>query len=159
TFAANAALVELGRRGEAADRAVGAGREYLAALIDGERGTWSRAAARLAAVARRGEHDPFSLDRVGSLALRWVAAAATARAGQLDSAVSLLELVVEPTGLPPAQYALRGLVVPIAHRQLAHWYQALGDPGRAGVHWRTFTAAVGVPDSTTAAWLAAPPGR
>lgn len=157
TAAARTALRELTRRGEAADRAVGAGREYLAALLEGEQGMWPQAAARLATIARRGEHDPFSLDRVGSLALRWFAAVASARAGMLDSATSLLELVVEPRGMPPGHYALRGLVVPPARRQLAQWYMTLGNGARSAEHWRAFREAVVSPDSITQLWLGTPP--
>jgi serine/threonine-protein kinase len=74
---------------------------------------------KLAAAARRGEHDATLLDRPSSLFTRWLVASAYARMGRFDSAASYLELLLVPERMPPAHYALRGLMEPFARKQLA----------------------------------------
>jgi tetratricopeptide (TPR) repeat protein/tRNA A-37 threonylcarbamoyl transferase component Bud32 len=125
-------------RGAAPDslRAIGWGSEYLAARIHAAAGEWDSARSIMGPVAAAGEHDPFSLDRPGSLQLRWFAAEAEARAGSLDSAARLLERVLEPTGLPPAHYAHRGIPQWFARRRLAEWYDQLGRVAEATGHRR-----------------------
>jgi tetratricopeptide (TPR) repeat protein len=134
-------------------RSVGSGPAYLGALIEAERGAWPAVRSLLSVDAAKGEHDPFSLDRVSSLSMRWLVAQSFARAGALDSAITMLEAVARPTAIPPAHYPLRGFVVPFAHRQLAIWYALLGRQAEAARHRQAFTRGFVVPDASGSAIL------
>lgn len=103
---------------ETALGALGAGPALLASLLDLRAGRPDSAARRLAPLAQSGEHDALSLDRVDSFWLRLVAADAFRSVGQPDSARHYLELAMQPERLPPAHYALRGLIYRGAREQL-----------------------------------------
>ncbi|HWO89406.1 MAG TPA: protein kinase [Gemmatimonadales bacterium] len=95
-------------------RQIGYGDRYLAALLDAREGRWDSVSARLGGAARAGEHDPFSLDRPGSLPIRWLVSRAYERLGRPDSAVAMVERLVAPTGIPPGHYSLRGFAIAAA---------------------------------------------
>ena len=103
--------------------------------------------------AARGEHDSALLDRVNSLALRWAAAEAYAHLGRTDSAVAMMELVVQPTRMPGNAFALRGITYSFAQRRLGSWYGALGRREEARGRYRTFLQTVTSPDSELALML------
>jgi len=89
---------------------LGSGPELLHALLELRTGRAEAAIARLAPLAATGEHDALSLDRVDSYWLRLVVADAFRDRGQPDSARRYLELALDRRRVPPAHYALRGLV-------------------------------------------------
>jgi tetratricopeptide (TPR) repeat protein len=90
----------------------------VTAWIDIHAGRPVAAAQRLAAAARAGEHDPLSVDRPDNFLLRWTTALAYERAGEPDSAVTFLRMLVEPTHMPPSHVALRGFLVPAAESRI-----------------------------------------
>jgi hypothetical protein len=88
------------------------------AWIDIHAGRPRDAAARLASAARTGEHDPLSVDRPDNFLLRWSTAVAYERAGQPDSAIAFLQMLVQPKYMPPSHMALRGFLVPAAEAKM-----------------------------------------
>lgn len=134
--AARASAARLAARSQADRNLLGWGPAFLAAKLHARRGAWDSVLVLLREPAAAGEHDPFSLDRPGSLAIRWLVADAWARSGRLDSAAAMLERVVAPVGLPPAHYAQRGLPWAASHRRLATWYDSLGRADAAADHRR-----------------------
>jgi tetratricopeptide (TPR) repeat protein len=127
-------------------RRLGNGSLVADAWLDARAQHWRLAANEIAPAAAQGENDSALLDRVGTLTLRWLAADAYARAGQLDSAVVYLQLAVKPERMPGNEFALRGLIEPFAHRRLAQLNTALGRKADAIAHWRAFLAAFTDPD-------------
>lgn len=90
-------------------RTLGWGPEYLDAWRAMAEGDAERAARILREPAARGEHHPFSVDRVSSIALRLLEAQALARVGRLDEADRALTAAKSAVRLPPSHYPLRGL--------------------------------------------------
>jgi tetratricopeptide (TPR) repeat protein len=108
--AAERELALLQRRPSSVIRTVGRGREYLAALIAWKRGDL-RSARAIVPLAQAGEHDPFSVDRPSSVAMRWLAAAVLEADGATTAAAEMRRLMREPVRLPPSHFALRGFVM------------------------------------------------
>lgn len=127
-------------------RRLGNGPVLIQSLLDADGQRWRQAADRIAPAAAQGENDSVILDRVGSLSLRWLTADAFAHAGRLDSAAAYLELAIRPERMPGTEFALRGLVLPFAHRRLARWYTSMGRSDDAARHWRAFVDAFTTPD-------------
>jgi hypothetical protein len=140
-------LRELQLRTQEERARIGYGPELLEASLAAHEGRWRDVLRLIGPAAVRGEHDSSLLDRVSSLSLRWLAAEAYARYGQPDSATAMMELLLRPTRMPGSAFALRGLAVPFAHRQLAIWYTGRGRRDRASTHWRAFLDAVKIPDA------------
>jgi tetratricopeptide (TPR) repeat protein/tRNA A-37 threonylcarbamoyl transferase component Bud32 len=130
-------------------RRLGYGLPAVEGMIDARAQRWS-SVTRLRSAARVGEHDGINLDRVGSVLLRWLVADAYARLGQLDSAITYMELAINPRRLPPGHQALRGLVYPFAKHRLALWYDRRGDHEAARRNWRAFHDAISTPDEEMA---------
>jgi hypothetical protein len=139
-------------------RRLGYGRAYLRAVLDARAGRWEAVVDSLGPAAVAGEHDPFSLDRVESMSMRWLVAHGWARLGRLDSATAVLERVVWPTGMPPGHYCLRGFFYPFALRQLAVWHLELGRAGQAREAWGRFASVFGAADPALRPLLVAPGG-
>lgn len=130
-----------------AERArLGFGPELLEARLDGRGGHWRDVVRLIGPAAVRGEHDSALLDRVSSLSLRWTVAEAYAQLGKTDSAVAILELLMRPTRMPGNGFALRGFVLPFAHRRSARLDERLGATGDARRHWGIVVATLTRPD-------------
>jgi serine/threonine protein kinase/tetratricopeptide (TPR) repeat protein len=147
TTPARQRLDQLRRTPEADRLELGQGPALLEASLAARGGRWADVIRLIGPAAARGEHDATLLDRPNSLALRWLAAEAYARLRMPDSAVAMMELVLQPTRMPGSTYALRGFIYPFAHRRLALWYAALGQHEKATTHWRAFLDAVRTPDA------------
>jgi tetratricopeptide (TPR) repeat protein len=141
---AAAALRQL--RDRRSDRVLGFGVEYLEARIAAAEQRWPHVVAVLWDAARAGEHDPFSVDRIGSFAVRWLVAEAYGNLGKPDSAAIVLEQMLAPVDVPPSHYSLRGLVYPFAQRALAQRYAESARWMDARAHWKGFLAAWSSPD-------------
>ena len=148
--AARAALNALATVSSADRRRLGNGPALLEAWLEARANRWHRAADLIGSQALTGEHDTALLDRVGSLSLRWLAAEAYAASGRPDSATAMLELAIRPQRMPGNEFALRGLVVPFAHRRLAQWYTEAGRPNDAVRHWEAFLESFTEPDADMA---------
>jgi serine/threonine-protein kinase len=146
TARARAALSRVNAASAEDLRRLGNGPRLIDAWIDTRAGRWASATDKIAPVAATGENDSALLDRVGSLSMRWLAAEAYAKRGRADSAAAFLELAIRPQRMPAQEYALRGLVLPFAHRRLAQWYSTLGRRDEAVKHWRAFLDAFTQPD-------------
>jgi len=154
--AATTALREL--RARKADRSLGFGVRYLDARIAAAEHRWAHVVAVLGDAARTGEHDPFSVDRIGSFAMRWLVAEAYASLGRSDSAAGVLERMLAPIGVPPGHYSLRGLVYPFTQRALALRYAESARWMDARAHWNGFLAAWSSPDDDAAILRSDPTG-
>jgi serine/threonine protein kinase/tetratricopeptide (TPR) repeat protein len=152
TIAAAQGLAQVPSRPEEREL-LGAGPKLAHAWIDAHAGRWRAVVDSLAPVAMKGEHDATVLDRGSSFPVRWLVAQAYARLAQLDSATTFLELVVEPTRMAPGHFALRGIPYPFAHRQLALWYAALGQPDKAAKHWKSWAGSLSGPDPDVRGFL------
>lgn len=108
--AARRQLVALTIRRAAVGPQLGAGLPYLELLLS-RQGSSSDVRERLLRAAKAGEHDPFSVDRPSSVALRWLGAETLAASGRDGEAAAMRAVMRAPTGMPPAQYPLRGFVV------------------------------------------------
>ena len=115
--AARRALSVLRARGAIATRSLGGGMVYLDALIaansvaDGVLpGMSTRLEGSLVAAATAGEHDPLSVDRPSGIALRWLAMRQLEARGAREAAAAMRALMLRPTAMSTAHYALRGLV-------------------------------------------------
>jgi serine/threonine-protein kinase len=158
---AMAALRQLRARGS--DRSLGFSVEYLEARIAAAEERWDQVLTIIVDAARAGEHDPFSVDRVGSFALRWLVAEAYSKLGKPDSATDMLEQVLAPVGMAPGHYSLRGLVYPFALRTLALRYAESARWVDARANWKSFLTAWSSPDEDagvlrsdpTGGWLSA----
>jgi tetratricopeptide (TPR) repeat protein len=126
---------------------LGYGPELLEASIAARGGRWAEVIRLIGAPAARGEHDTTLLDRVSSLSLRWLVAVAYAQLGQPDSAIKMMELVIQPTRMPGNAFAIRGIPYSFAHRRLALWYAMVGRPDVARTHWRVFLETMRTPDA------------
>jgi serine/threonine-protein kinase len=129
--------------------AVGNGPELVEALVSAHASEWRDVVDRLGPAAWQGEHDPALLDRPSSLMMRWLVGDAYDQLGWPDSAAAYFERITEPSDMPPAHFALRGLTFSFAHRRLALLYGQLGDTNTAVDHWNAFLRAVVRPDSVT----------
>ena len=125
---------------------LGYGPNLLEAAIAARAGRWADVIRLIGPAAVHGEHDSTLLDRVNSLSLRWAAAEPYARLGRSDSAIAMMELVVRPTRMPGNAFSLRGIPFSFAHRRLALWYAAAGQPELARTHWRVVVETLRQPD-------------
>jgi serine/threonine-protein kinase len=131
-------------------RLLGYGPLLLEAELAAGSSDWARVVEILARPATAGEHDALSLIRPSSFTLRWVVADAYSELGQADSAAHYFGLAVQPTNIPPAQYALRGLLFAFAHLRISEIDQARGHANSAIDHLSTFLDAVEEPDRVVA---------
>ncbi len=97
--------------------------EALGALRAGQSGATLRLIGPAAAA---GEDDATNLDRVGTMALRVVAADAYAMAGHADSAATLASAAIAAIRVPPGTVALRGIVCGLAGPRLLQWRRSSG---------------------------------
>jgi serine/threonine-protein kinase len=125
---------------------LGAGPLLVQGVIDRRTGRWQPIIDSLAPLALRGEHDATVMDRTPSFAVRWLVADAYAHLGRLDSAAAYLELLLAPTRMAPAHFALRGFAYPFAHQRLATWYTELGDTTLAQAHRKSLAETLTEPD-------------
>jgi hypothetical protein len=127
-------------------------------LLDGAAGggRWDRVVAKLADVARVGEHDGADLDHVPSLTMRWIVADAYAHLGQLDSAVSFMRSALAPVRIPPGHHAVRGLAWGFGMRKLALWEARLGHREEADRDWAAFREVFTAPDPVLRSLLERP---
>src|SRR5215207_1182835 len=146
TSAARAALERIRRIPASEQRRLGEGARLADAWLLAHQGRWRQVVDTIGAKAWTGEHDSSLLDRVGSLSLRWLLAEGYARLGKADSATAVLELAIKPSRMPGNEFALRGLVLPFAHRRLAQWYETTDRKAEAVAHWRAFADAFSTPD-------------
>jgi len=89
---------------------LGAGIQYLELLLSRQESS-SDVRERLLVAAKAGEHDPFSVDRPSSVALRWLGAETLTASGREGEAAAMRAAMRAPTGMPPAHYPMRGFVV------------------------------------------------
>jgi tetratricopeptide (TPR) repeat protein len=119
TTAAQAALgltQNLSRRDAAI---IGTAPLLIQSFIDAKGRRWRPIVDRMGAIALAGEQDPTILDRPDSFLQRLVVANAYRELGNRDSSARYLNLMLQPTHLPPGHFALRGLSYDFARRQLA----------------------------------------
>jgi hypothetical protein len=128
------------------------GPAFIGALIDGAAGRWAQVVATLGPAARAGEHDAADLDRLPSIAIRWVVADAYAHMGQLDSASAMLERGVGFAAIPPGHLALRAFALPYGERRLATWATRRGDTEGSRRAWAAFQAMFTTPDLPFRSW-------
>ena len=108
------------RNGSARDRAiVGSGPTLVDGWIAMRAGRFGEATRLVGSIATTGEQDPTILDRADSFMQRWLVAEAYQRNGKADSAAHYFALMLQPTGMPPGHYALRGLPYSFANFRLA----------------------------------------
>jgi len=123
------------------------------AMIAARAKNYRRVVDELGPAARAGEFDAALLDRPDSFLMRWIVANAYEQLGRLDSAATYYELVVQPKGVPPLHYSLRGICYGFAHLRLAQIDERRGDHAAALRELDTLLAAFQKPDSTTAPLL------
>ena len=124
--AAGPRLDSLGRLPDADRRRLRGDPEFLRALLALRSGRAREAVAIIGPAAATGENDGTNLDRVGSFALRLVAADAWAAAGQVDSAAAIGTLALESLRMPPGMIALRGLPCSLAGPRVSSWRRRAG---------------------------------
>lgn len=110
---------------------------------------WSEVVDRVGPVALHGENDPTILDRPDSFMERWLVANAYERLGKLDSAAKFLDLVLQPTRLPPGHYALRGFSYGFAHQRLAQIHRRTGYKAQESNNRATVAHTFSHPDGIT----------
>ena len=121
-------LDSLGRLTDADRRRLRGGPEFLRGLLALRTGRPREAVALVAPAAAAGENDGTNLDRIGSFALRLVAADAYAAAGRIDSAAAMGSLALESMRMPPGMIALRGLPCGLAGPRVGDWRRRAGLP-------------------------------
>lgn len=87
---------------------IGSGALLINAIASARAGQWAAVVSTLASTAAFGEHDALNLDRVPSIALRWIVADAYAHLNRIDSAATYMKLAVSPRRVPPGHLSLRG---------------------------------------------------
>ena len=125
---------------------LGQGLPVLQGLRDLTGGHPAQVITHLGPLARHGEDDGTNLDRIPAAWARWLVAESYAQLGRTDSAVAYLRLAMADTGLAAGHLALRGLLLPFAHRDLARAYDRMGDHGDAAAEWRSLTESLSHPD-------------
>ncbi|MFC1661483.1 protein kinase [Gemmatimonadota bacterium] len=138
TSAANRALRELEGLDARQFRSLGYGPQLVQAWVAARGRRWAEVAEILGPAATIGEHDALNLDRPTAFAVRWLASLAFEELNEPDSAVALLERILDPAGLPPVHLTLRGFPYLFAHRRLGILYDLSGNEAAAESHWREF---------------------
>jgi tetratricopeptide (TPR) repeat protein len=126
--AAGPRLDSLGGLNDTDRRRLRGGPEFLRALLALRSGRAGEAVSIIGPAAAAGENDGTNLDRVGSFALRLVAADAWAAAGRVDSAAAMGTLALQSLRMPPGMIALRGLPCSLAGPRVADWRRRAGLP-------------------------------
>jgi serine/threonine-protein kinase len=149
TAAARTKLNKLQRLSRRDLAVIGSGPVLAEGWIAAHGGRWREVVDRVGRGAISGEHDPTILDRPDSFIQRWLVVNAYESLGQIDSAGRLLNLILEPTRIPPGHYALRGLSYGFAQHRLAGIQQRRGNTALATQHLTAFLGAFTHPDSVT----------
>ncbi len=118
----------LAARSAAERRRLGTGPVVLDALAALRSGHPAEAIRLVAPLAAEGENDATNPDRVGTSALRLLAADAYAAAGRSDSAAVIGALAFRSLRMPPGSLGLRGAACAIASPRVTVWRQHAGLP-------------------------------
>lgn len=138
------------------DRAiVGTGPALVEGWIAFHGRRWRDVINVIAPLSVPGEQDPTILDRPDSFMQRWLVADAYERLGKADSASRFLELVLQPTRIPPGHYALRGLTYGFANYALAEIARRTGNRQQESEHRSNLLRSYTHPDRITSPLLTA----
>ena len=133
---------------EVAEAGVSFTARVLPALLHAHGGRWEDV-IRILAPALRSHLNGIGFSDEGMWALaRWLVADAYAHLGHPDSAVSDLEILVDPAGAlrDGEDLEARGLISSFAHQRLVVLYARLGRVAEAQRHWKAFQEAFTRPD-------------
>jgi hypothetical protein len=109
-------------------------------------GRWHEVIDVLAPHARVGFYNIGSEDEILRLGSRWVVADAFSQLGQPDSAVTYLDLMLEPPGHPTHVVVLRGFYEPFVRNRLVRIYANAGRIDDARRQWDILSSTVTHPD-------------